>query len=490
MQTARRDWCPWVLLAAMLALSACGGGGTSSIGASFSLGGYVSGLTGSGLKLSYNGASLPISRNGAFTASTAVTTGSTYAITIATQPTGPAQTCVVSNGSGTIGTTDVTSVRVYCPQAAGTFAYVVTQGNPPLILGSIAVYAIEPATGALTLVPGSAVTTGSTVISLQLVPGTTFVWALNFGDVTQVDNGGIYDYTVNASTGLLTAVAGNPFFALNGTAQTPPGCPAGVNGLGLTDAATFSPTGAFGYASNAAVGNATNVGIWSFTFDPVSGAPTGLSSSAPGACSSAPVTVDPSGQFAYFGGYASTALDAPGLYAFTIDPMSGALTAVAGGPWMIGNTPNAVVTIDPTGQFAYAPEGTLIYAFKINPASGALTPITGSPFMVPATTSGMAIEPTGQYAYVSTSKGLYAYSLDLSTGALTPVGSPVVLLNAQTLRIDPSGQFLYVAAAASGVGQQGTYAYTIDVSTGALTAVAGSPFAVGTMSPAVLDIAN
>lgn len=489
MQSIGRDCWSWVLLPAMLALSACSGSGTSSLGPSFTLGGYVSGLTGSGLKLSYNGAPLPISRNGAFTASTAVTTGSTYMIAIATQPTNPAQTCVVSNGSGTIETASVTSVRVFCAQAAGRFAYLVSGGNPPLVLGTIAVYAINASTGALKLVPGSAVSTGSSVVSFQIIPGSSFAWALNFGNITQVDNGAIYDYTVNASTGLLTPAAGNPFFALNGTAQTPPACPAGVNGLGLTAAVTFPPRGAFGYASNAAVGSATNSGVWSFTFDPVSGAPTGLGSSAPGACSSSPVTVDPSGQFAYFGGYASTALDAPGLYAFTIDAMSGALAPVVGSPVMIGSPPNTVVTIDATGQFAYAPQGGLIYAFKINPASGALTPIAGSPFMVPASTSAMAIEPTGGFAYVSTSNGLYSYSID-SSGTLTLLASSVTLKNATTLRIDPSGQFLYVAAAAGGVGRQGTYAYTVDDSTGALTAVAGSPFAVGALSPTVMAIAN
>ena len=36
----------------------------------------------------------------------------------------------------------------------------------------------------------------------------------------------------------------------------------------------------------------------------------------------------------------------------------------------------------------------------------------------------------------------------------------------------------------------GTYGYSIDVATGALTAVAGSPFAVGAMSPALMAIAN
>lgn len=490
MPSIRRSFWLWPLLPGMLALGSCGGGGTSYLGASFTVGGYVSGLTGSGLELTYNGGPFPVSRNGAFTASTAVTTGSTYTVTIATQPTNPAQTCAVSNGTGTVSTADVTSVRVFCPQAVGTFAYVVTGGNPPLVLGSIAVYAINPATGALTLVPDSALSTGSSVVSFQLLPGSSFAWALNFGDTGQVDDGGIYLYTVNATTGLLTANPESPFFALNGNAQTAPACADGVGGLGLTDAVTFSPRGAPGYASNAAVGGFANWGIWSFSFDPASGAPTELGTSAPRACSSSPVTIDPSGQFAFFGGYASTLLDAPGLYAFTIDPVSAALTSVAGSPWMIGKTPNTVVTTDPSGQFAYAPEGDLIYAFTINASSGALTPIAGSPFAVPASASAMAIEPMGKFAYVSASTGLYAYSIDFSSGALSPVGSPVALTNATTLRIDPSGRFLYVAAAAGGAGERGTYAYTIDVSTGALTAVAKSPFAVGSMSPAVMAIAN
>jgi len=470
----------------MLVLTACSGGGSSSLGSSFSVGGYVSGLVGSGLQLTYNGAVLPISSNGSFTASSAVAGGTTYAITVTTQPTDPAQTCAVSNGTGTANA-NVTSVRVFCQQAAGTLAYVVTGATPPAT-GTIAVFAIDPSSGALTLVPASTVSTGPSVVSLQLVPGTSFAWALNFGDVGQSDNGGLYVYTLSPATGLLTYNTLNPFFALNGTTQTPPACPAGVSGLGLTDAVTFAANGAFGYASNATVGTFTNWGIWSFTINS-SGTPASLGTSAPGACSSSAVTIDPSGQFAYFGGYASTALNSPGLYGFTINPTSGALTAVAGSPWMIGN-PATTVTIDPTGQFVYVPSGSSIYAFTINPTTGALTAIAGSPFTIPATVAAMAIEPTAAFAYVSTASGLYTYSIDFGSGALTQLGTPQVLTNASTLRIDPSGQFLYVAAAAGAAGQQGTYAYTLDISTGALTAVAGSPFAIAAMSPAVMAIAN
>ncbi len=60
-----------------------------------------------------NGADdLSVSANGPFAFATALTTGSTYAVTVLTQPSG--QTCTVSNGSGTIGTANVTTVTVSC----------------------------------------------------------------------------------------------------------------------------------------------------------------------------------------------------------------------------------------------------------------------------------------------------------------------------------------------------------------------------------------
>ena len=81
----------------------------------YTVGGTVSGLTGSGLVLQNNGGNnLPISANGAFTFTTPVPSGSLYAVTVLTQPGTPTQTCVVTNGSGTIGAANVTNVTVAC----------------------------------------------------------------------------------------------------------------------------------------------------------------------------------------------------------------------------------------------------------------------------------------------------------------------------------------------------------------------------------------
>ncbi len=81
----------------------------------FHVGGSVIGLSGSGLKLSLNGSEIrPVTANGGFSFTTTLATGDSYAVTVANQPQTPAQTCVVANGSGTIGSTSVGNVVVNC----------------------------------------------------------------------------------------------------------------------------------------------------------------------------------------------------------------------------------------------------------------------------------------------------------------------------------------------------------------------------------------
>jgi hypothetical protein len=84
-------------------------------GPTYTVGGDVSGLEGSGLALSLNGAeTLPLVADGVFTFAGALPDGAAYEVTVATQPEGPAQTCVVNNESGTIAGANVTNVEVVC----------------------------------------------------------------------------------------------------------------------------------------------------------------------------------------------------------------------------------------------------------------------------------------------------------------------------------------------------------------------------------------
>jgi hypothetical protein len=87
--------------------------------ATFTIGGSVSGLnSGTSVTLLDNGGdSLTVSANGAFTFKTPIASGSTYSVTVGTQPTG--ETCTVTNGSGTVGSADVTNVAVACSTGTG-----------------------------------------------------------------------------------------------------------------------------------------------------------------------------------------------------------------------------------------------------------------------------------------------------------------------------------------------------------------------------------
>ncbi|MEO7324901.1 MAG: proprotein convertase P-domain-containing protein [Dokdonella sp.] len=80
----------------------------------YTVGGTVSGLSGTGLSLSLGAQTLPLSANGSFTFPTALASGASYAVTVGTQPSAPSQTCTVTNGSGTIASANVTNVTVSC----------------------------------------------------------------------------------------------------------------------------------------------------------------------------------------------------------------------------------------------------------------------------------------------------------------------------------------------------------------------------------------
>ncbi len=79
----------------------------------YTVGGVVSGLSGTGFVLQNNGGdNLAISSNGAFTFATPVANGSGYAVSVLTYPSG--QNCIITNGTGTISGANVTNIAVAC----------------------------------------------------------------------------------------------------------------------------------------------------------------------------------------------------------------------------------------------------------------------------------------------------------------------------------------------------------------------------------------
>jgi hypothetical protein len=131
-----------VVASAIMVLAACGGGGGGggsgngggggsgngggSNGApTFSVGGSVAGLNGSGLTLSSNGQTLAVAANGSFTFASSIAGGSAYNVAVAVQPSAPTQTCTVANGNGTL-SANVTNVAVSCVTSTFTLGGTVT----------------------------------------------------------------------------------------------------------------------------------------------------------------------------------------------------------------------------------------------------------------------------------------------------------------------------------------------------------------------------
>lgn len=80
------------------------------------IGGSVSGLSGSGLVLQLNGANdLAVSSNGRFNFPNALAKGSAYSVTVKASPSAPIkQTCTVGQGSGSIAGAAINNVSVTC----------------------------------------------------------------------------------------------------------------------------------------------------------------------------------------------------------------------------------------------------------------------------------------------------------------------------------------------------------------------------------------
>ncbi len=181
---------------------------------------------------------------------------------------------------------------------------------------------------------------------------------------------------------------------------------------------------------------------------------------------------------------------ATAISVYKADITTGALAPVPGSPFSASGGP-LVIAATPSGRFLFASSGDhTVSAYAINAATGALTPI-GALLPGPWRPSDIAVHPSEKFVYVSdrfagdpgsiTSGSVWAYAVD-TTGALTAVpGSPfLVNFYAQSVTIEPSGRYLYVADN----GIPAIQGFAIDTSTGALTPLADSPYPVpSTVNP-------
>ena len=267
----------------------------------------------------------------------------------------------------------------------------------------------------------------------------------------QSDSRSIQAFTIDHTSGALTAISGSPFATAG------------------ADSITSDPAGRFLF-----VGNQTTGSVSVFQIN----ATTGALVAAPASPFSAFnldfakfLAVDGSGTFLYVG-QGSPFLP---IYAFSIDQSNGALSTVAGSPFGLNV---ALVRTDFTGKHAIGISGTTgdnhLYVFAINPTTGALTAVSNSPFATTmATPQNLRVHPSSQFVYAfgvdssSASAATEGFAIDPTSGALTPLaGSPFTgLPMVDDCKWDQGGGEAFCADAA-------TSAFSVlntSTSTGALT---------------------
>ncbi len=279
--------------------------------------------------------------------------------------------------------------------------------------GSVSAFTVDSSTGALTAVTGSPFSSGagSGPVGIAADSGGNFVFMPNQG-------GGISSFQVNRNSGALAGAAGSPFTAGN----TPAGIAASADGS-LIYVSNSSSADIYGYrvSSSAAL---TSVG----TAVPATGVPGSM-------------FVDPSARFLY------VAMGSTGVQVFSIGS-GGALTSVRTVPPSPCAGASAVVT-DSNSRFAFIPDGVgSICTYAVNASNGDLLLITSTPVSTGSQPDAVAITPDNAHLYVANvnSSNVSAYTIN-TDGTLTGVaGSPFsVGTSPSSLAVDPSGKFLYVA---------------------------------------------
>ena len=480
----------------------CGSGGSGGGGnaTTYSIGGTVTGLTGSGLVLQTNsGDVVPVSAPGAFTFPNQLGSGTAYTVSVKTQPSAPAQICTVTNGSGTVGTTNITTVAVAC-SAAGTYT---VGGTVSGLVGSgltlsICTHVGGPgggltfchdqkqigADGTFTLgsvpvgdprrhdyvaidqqpsSPPQRCVISTADVSAQAASGTGFtVSCAQYSYVTNTADKTLTSYSVDATTGAL-AVVGTPIPSGDSPYAT----------VGLED----------GNKRYVFVGNQDSNDVSGFAVDPTTGALTAVPGS-PFSAGTAPQALALLNDGAYILYVANAGSD--NVSAYNVDDATGTLNPLFGpGASTIptGKNPTSIAIGGPNNPslpffvpfFYVANHGGSndISAFHLD-----LTPVPGSPFRAGGNPLSLAVGASGKFLYSANpdpkNPSISGFSIDPTTGVLSPLsGSPFKLLVSHYMATDQTGAYLYVTTGDSIVG------YAIDATTGALTALLGFPVAAG-----------
>jgi 6-phosphogluconolactonase len=353
---------------------------------------------------------------------------------------------------------------------AGRFAYVTHNERES---DGLYVFEIDPDTGALrehASLRQAYENRELRLSTLALHPNGRFLYAVN--QPFAATPGSMAAFSMDASTGALSPIRGQPFALPVNSAAAPVFHPSGKSAYVL----------AFPSTSNTGLIAAFSVDLSTGALISLAGSPhsTGVGTGS--------VSLAPSGEFLFVAnqGSPNDGADAS-ISAFKIEGSTGALTALPG----VSNMQAAPYTahVDPGSRRLYVAnlQSDLIHAFDID-TNGALEPISGvatiragndpvliEPFASPQITSPPIFTP--KFAYVADvgSNSVASFAIDAATGAWAPTGiAPSDGANVRAVAARRAGHHVY-SIQFSGHAS----AYVADPTSGALTRVAGAPTPTG-----------
>jgi 6-phosphogluconolactonase (cycloisomerase 2 family) len=437
---------------------------TSTTTPTFTIGGSVSGLTASGLVLLDNGGgNLNVAANAtSFTFATKVAAGGAYAVTVKTQPAN--ETCTVASGSGTVGSSNVTTVKVVCTiNVAPTF----TIGGSIKGLTGSGLVLLDNGGDKLT-VPANAT---SFTFATKVAAGGAYAVTVKTQPASQTCTVTMGSGTVVASNVNTVAIQCVTSYLIGGSISGLTGTGLVLQDNGADNLTVAAKATTFTFATGLKTGAAYAVTVLTQPSHPnqYCTVTNGTGNVAAANISSVTVSCINIGRFAFVANLSDGANG--DVSAFTINPTTGVLTPVAGSPFLADQGPSAVA-VDTNGLFAYVTNGTTddVTIFSVDQTKGTLTPVSNV-VTSPVGGTAIAVSPSDQYIYVAgygASNSLITGFSNAGSGSLTPV--PNVPFNAANnpfgLAVDPANQLVFATASF----QHFLNVYTIN-SDGSLTLV-------------------
>lgn len=472
---------------------------------SFTVGGSIAGLQGSGLVLQNNaGDDIAPTADGRFFFPARVASNAGYAVTVKTQPTSPRQTCSVSQGTGTVGSVDVDNLAVVCAtdafKVAGTLSGMGGGSNSVALRNNGGDQIVVSANGAF-------------AFPITVADGAAYAVTVS----AQPTNPS-YTCTVNNASGVINGAAVvNVAVACSIQSFTVGGSVAGLDGKGLVlqnnagDDLAVSADGTFTFATAVISGGTYGVSVKTQPklIDQTCTVTSGSGTVGAANVSDVAVSCDSRpAKRAFVGTYATSTI--PGFQSWPVDalgaPFASSMTmnALPDGVKALGvsEAKQTVYALDASGNLsshkvladyslnqtaslATANSGVLLAVHPLSRSVVVMNPSTGGAEARLLDNAGIPSSArwsksfglTGQTALAFNATGVLLYAANSTNNVIQvmPLSTDGVSMTVPTnfatgagpasIAIDPTGKYLYSANAGAGTVSR----FAIDAATGALS---------------------